>query len=349
MSPSFGWAVVGPGAIAHKFADALRGVPGAWLAAVQGRDLGRAQAFAKQWADAGPPGARPQGMPAPLATTDLVALLQTPQVSAVYIATPHAFHAPVIRQCLDAGKAVLCEKSMVTDAAAARDVCALSQQRGVFLMEAMWTRFLPIYAQVGDWLRNGAIGELRATQSSFCFHRPYDPKHRLYDPAQAGGALLDIGIYSLSMLHWALSKTPGGCPPMQQLQANGVMWPSGTDRRTAATLDFGAGLTAQIMLAMDALSPNTFQLFGESGNIEIGPRFHDTYRATLHQRGSAPQVVEAPYAINGFEYEIIEGQRCVWAGLTESPGMPHQGSVTVMTWMDAIRERIGLRYPFDPA
>jgi predicted dehydrogenase len=310
--------------------------------------LARAQSFASQWAHAGLPGSRPDGVAAQ-ATTDLAELLRWPQVNAVYIATPHAFHAAAIAQCLEAGKPVLCEKSMVTDAPTARRLSALSQERGVFLMEAMWTRYLPIYAAVGQWLREGRIGRLHAVQSSFCFNRPYDPTHRLYDAAQAGGALLDIGIYSLSVLHWSLTQAFGHCPPLQQLHAEGVMWPTGTDRRVAATLSFGEGLSAQILLAMDARSPNQCLLIGERGSIVIGPGFNAATRATLTAWNDAPLVVDAPHAVNGFEGEIAEVQACVASGLIESQQMRKADTVTIMEWIDAIRAQIGLRYPFDPA
>lgn len=338
MTPAtFGWGLLGPGRIAHQFADALRGVPaGARLVAVQGRDAGRAAAFAQRWGAA-------------RATDSLAELLANPAVQGVYIATPHAFHADAVRHCLLAGKPVLCEKPLVTDAARARELAALAQQRGVFLMEALWTRFLPIYGQVAQWLRDGAIGPVRALQSSFCFNTPFDPQSRAYDPAQAGGALLDIGIYNLAVTRWVLAQQLGACPELQGLQVHAVMAPTGTDQRLSAMLDFGGGLTSQFVCGFDGEAENCFHLLGERGTITIERNFWGASVAWLARQGAEPQRASAPLAVNGFEYEIAEAQRCIAAGLPESPGMPLAETIATLEWMDLIRARIGLRYPFDRA
>ncbi|MEO8101784.1 MAG: Gfo/Idh/MocA family oxidoreductase, partial [Betaproteobacteria bacterium] len=182
MKP-FGWAIIGPGPIAHKFAEAVTRLDGATLTRIQGRDLARASAFADQWCR----DSAVSGQTNPRATDNIDLVLADPAVDAVYIATPHAFHAGAIRRCLEAGKPVLCEKPLVTDAVRAGELIAFSRQRGVFLMEAVWTRFLPIYAQVRQWLQSGEIGAVRSMQSSFCFNAPFNPASRLFDPAQAGG------------------------------------------------------------------------------------------------------------------------------------------------------------------
>jgi predicted dehydrogenase len=332
----FGWGLVGPGRIAHKFAEALRGVPGARLVAVQGRDHGRAQDFAQRWQ-------------AELATTDLDALLAHPGVQAVYIATPHAFHASAIAQCLGAGKPVLCEKPLVTDAHTAQALCALAERQRCFLMEAVWTRFLPIYAQVGAWLREGAVGRLNTLQSSLCFRSPYDPQSRAFDPAQAGGALLDVGIYNLNITRWVLAQALGHCPPLQGLQAHAHWAPTGVDQRLSAMLDFGNGLVSQFVCGFDGRADNSFRIHGERGWIEIEALFWGAASARLHLPDAPVRAVSAPHAVNGFEGQIAEAQRCIAAGLLESPTMPWAETLQTTAWMDAIRARIGLRYPFDPA
>lgn len=335
----FGWAIIGPGRIAHRFADAVKQLPDARLVGVHGRDTGRAGAFARQWSG--------DGVEDCHTFTALDDLLSDPAVEAVYIATPHAFHHAAISRCLAAGKPVLCEKSLVVNANQAREAIALSKQSGVFLMEAVWTRFLPVYAIVGQWLGSGAIGAIRGVQSSFCFNVPFDPSSRLFDPAQAGGSLLDLGIYNLSMSHFLLRQGPGPMPSFESLQASGVRGPTGVDHRVAASLTFGGGVVAQFQCGFDGESDNALRVFGESGVICLPSRFWEATRATL-QRGSAPaEQVDAPFRINGFEGEIEEAMRCIRRGEIESAAMPHADSLACVGWMDEIRAQLGVCYPFE--
>lgn len=334
---TFGWGLVGPGRIAHKFADALRGVEDSRLVAVQGRDAQRAQDFAARWGAAS-------------AGTDLDVLLADPAVHGVYIATPHAFHAATIARCLQAGKPVLCEKPLVTDARTARELIALSQQRGVFLMEAVWTRYLPIYEQLARWLRDGVIGRVNSVQSSICFNATYDETSRAFDPVQAGGALFDLGIYSLTMTRWVLAQAADGeCPPLQGLHAHASMAPNGVDRRLAAMLEFGDGLVSQFVCGLDGSADNGLRVHGELGSIEVQAPFWGASAALLARPGAETVYASAPHAVNGFEYEIADAQASIRAGLIESPGISHADTLASTEWMDRIRAQVGLRYPFDPA
>lgn len=336
MKP-LGWAIVGPGRIAHRFAAALAGLPDTALVGVHGRDEQRALAFARQWARPGGPAAR--------VAPDLASLLAQTDVDAVYIATPHSLHGSAVQACLLAGKPVLCEKPLVPSLAQAQALVALAQERQVFLMEAMWTRFLPVYNQVGTWLREQAIGPLRGLQSSFCFATPFDATSRLFDPALAGGALLDIGIYNLSMTRWALQQALGECPPLQGLHAQGRLAPTGVEQRVAATLDFGGGLVSQFVCGFDGAADNGLRIFGERGHIEVPQHFWQATQALLHREGDATLSVEAPLAINGFEGEITEAMRCIRAGAVQSPLMPHRETLATLGWLDRLRQAVGVRYP----
>ena len=336
------WALVGPGRIAHRFAQAVAGLPDARLAWVQARDEAKGRAFAATWSA--------PGQPAVQFSPDLHHLLAQPDVDAVYIATPHSAHGTAVEACLRAGKPVLCEKSLVPTRAQAEPLVALARERGVFLMEALWTRFLPLYAQVGGWLRGQAIGELRGLQSTLCFQAPFDPANRLYAPALAGGTLLDIGVYTLSVTQWALQQAWGDCPEPTALLAQGLRAPTGVDRRVAGTLHFGAGeraLAAQFLCAFDGVADNGFTLVGERGHIRIPQHFHRGTQAVLQVAGAEAVVVDAPFAINGFEGQITEAMRCIRAGLHESPAMPHAHSLAVLGWMDRLRHQLGVRYPFE--
>jgi predicted dehydrogenase len=329
-SEPFGWALVGPGNIARRFAAAVRGVDGARLAAVVGRDDARAAAFAREWA----PGA--------WHGSDLAAALARADVHAVYVCTPHPFHANAVRAALEAGKPVLCEKPLTPTAATTRALVALARSKQRFLMEAVWTRFLPIVAQVRAWLEGGAIGEVRAMQSSFCIDRPFKPGDRRYTAALGGGALLDIGLYNITVSRIAL---PG--VPVQGFDLRATLGGENVDVQLAATLDFGAGRTSQFTCGFLGSADNAFRIFGARGHITLHGGFWESTRATLAREGQPPQTVDAPFRVNGFEYEIEEAMRCIRAGLPESPLLPLAESLAVVELIDAMRERIGVRYPFE--
>lgn len=331
--PEFGWALVGPGAIAPRFAQALRGIDSARLAAVVGRDAGRAAAFAQAWQDPA----------APACTgSDLAAVLARPDVQAVYVATPHPVHAQAVRASLAAGKPVLCEKPLTVSAAAARELIGLAQAQHVFLMEAVWTRFLPIYATLQRWLQSGAIGAVRSMQSSFCLALPPRPGDRRYSAALGGGTLLDVGLYNITVSRLAL---PG--VPVQGFDIRAVLGDEGVDVQSAVTLDFGQDRCSQFHCGFFGNGENGFRIDGERGHIQIHTGFWEATAATLHREGQAPQTVTQPFRINGFEYQIEEAMRCIGAGLIQSPVMPHAESLAVLELIDAMRARIGVRYPFE--
>ena len=336
---NFAWALVGPGAIAHRFAEAVYGLPGTTLRRVLGRESTRAADFARHWSRG--------GKPAPQVAHHLADLLADSQVDAVYIATPHASHAEFIRACLAAGKPVLCEKPLVPTAGLARELVALARQRRVFLMEALWTRFLPIYVHVQKWLQAGAIGKVHTLQSSFCISLAYEPSSRLFNPALAGGTLLDIGIYNLAMTRWVLESSLGACPEPLSLHVAGVLAPTGVDQRVAGTLLFPHRVVSQFVCAFDGEADNSLRIFGTQGTICLPQHFWQATEAVLTRPGETPVMVHAPLRINGFEEEIEETMRCVRAGLSESARMPHAETLALIGWIDEMRRQLGVCYPFE--
>lgn len=328
---TFNWGVIGPGGIANRFAGALAAVPGARLAAVFARDAAKGQAYAEQWQRGGAP-AR--------VTTALAELLADPSVDAVYIATPHSNHGEYIRAVLEAGKPVLCEKPLVTSLEEGQALVDLARAKGVFLMEAVWTRFLPAYDLAGQMLRDGAIGELRAMQSSFCFTGPADLSHRCWNPALAGGSLWDIGIYNLVVTRWVLQQFNGGvCPEPLSIDVAATLAPTGVDASVTATLHFPGGVTSQFRCGFDATSINAFEALGSQSSLRFPTDFWQAEAVERVTRKAPIERVEAPFAVNGFEGEIAEAQACIRAGLLESPRMPHAETLALLRWMDAIRER----------
>ena len=283
----------------------------------------------------------------PAVLPDIDALLGSRQVDAVYIATPHASHGEAVRRCREAGKAVLCEKPLVPNAAEARRLAALARLHGVFLMEALWTGFLPAYAQVRRWLQAGAIGRVQTLQSSFCFAAPFDAHSRLFDPALAGGALLDIGIYNVAMTRWVLAAVHGHCQSPLRVRAEGVLATTGVDQRVAGSLVFPQGEVSQFVCAFDGSADNTLRIFGSQGEICVPQPFWGATEAVLSLPGQTAQRVAAPFAINGFEAQIDEVQRCVRAGLIESPRWPHAETIAVLDILDELRRQLGVHYPFE--
>ena len=333
------WALVGPGRIARSFAQAAHSLPDAELVAVCGRDAARAEAFVRE--------TTPAGKAAPEVCGDLVARLLRGDIHAVYVASPHAQHAEAVAAALHAGCGVLCEKSLTPGRAQAEPLVVLAHERSLFLMEAVWTRFLPAYVQVKRWLDEGAIGRLRGIQSSFCFPMPFDPNHRLYDPARAGGALLDVGIYNLTLTRWALQQALGRVPEPLAMDVHGELAPSGVDRHLAATLHFEGGISSQFMCGFAVRSDNSARLLGETGCIVLPSNFWMAQRVELHRGSSPPEAVDTPFACNGLEGEIIEAMRCMRAGLVESPLMTHAESLATLGWMDQLRARLGVRYAWE--
>jgi predicted dehydrogenase len=336
---SFAWAIIGPGRIAHRFAEAVQRCGGMHLEIVQGRELARAHEFARAWT--------PDGVAPIRATESLEDVLADACVDGVYIATPHAFHANAIRAALLAKKPVLCEKPLVTDARKAEALVALAREQNTFLMEAVWTRFLPLYDVVSQWLRDGQIGAIRGMQSSFCFNAPFDPSSRLYDPTQAGGALLDIGVYNLTVTRMAMQAAFGEYPEVEQIDARATLASTGVDQRLHATLHFANGVASQFVCAIDSDGDNRFRIYGERGAIETEWGFWQATRATLTRPREEPIHVHHPFRVNGFEYEIEAAVQAIRNSRIECERMPHSETVATLAGMDRIRERVGVRYPFD--
>ena len=336
----FAWALVGPGAIARRFADAVEGLADASLHLVYGRDAARTDAFIA---------ACPRKSGTPLrAARDVAEILEDPLIQGVYVATPHAQHGELVRRCLEAGKPVLCEKPLVPNLAQGTSLVELASRKGVFLMEALWTRFLPAYeTTVAAWLRNDAIGPVRAIQSSFCFRAPFDPAGRHYSPALAGGALLDLGVYSIATTRWVIQQVGGTCPEPSCIHACGTLAETGVDQRVSATLTFPGGLSSQFICGFDGSAENGMTIIGERGFIKLPYGFWAATEARLQRPGEPALHAQAPFRINGFEYEIEEAQRCVRSGLIESPRMTHADSLATLRWMDEMRRQVGVRYPFE--
>lgn len=319
------WGLVGPGSIARKFARDLRVAHGGRLRAVSGRDLARARAFADEFG-------------AELALDDVRALATDASVDIVYIATPHNAHFAAAKILLDAGKPVLCEKPLTVNARQARELIALSRTHGVFLMEALWTRFLPVYARVREWLDAGRIGRPLLVSSAFCIQPERDPANRFFNPALAGGGLLDLGVYTLAVSQLVMGRKPERVAAVAQFSETGV------DELLAASLAYENGGLARIACGLSVAFDNSLVIGGEKGFIRIPPTFLRATEAVLHADGKTETACE-PFRGEGFDYEIEEAMRCLRTGAIESPLLPHADTLATLETMDEIRRQIGLRYP----
>ena len=316
------WGVVGAGRIADKLvADFVR-VPDAEVVAVASRAQDRADAFAQKHGIA-----RAYG--------SYEALLADPDVDVLYIATPHRQHRDISLAAIRAGKALLVEKSFTTTVAGAQAIVDLARSTGTFVMEAMWTRFQPIIVKARVLIADGAIGEVRGVQADLGVDRAFDPKDRLFDLAQGGGAMLDLGVYLVSFAQMIL-----GTP--RAVVAQGTCFETGADAESGILLDHGGGRRSVLLNTLRNATPGQARIFGTKGYIDILPRFHHPTAMVLARNGSAPESLrEAPLGA-GYAHELIEVNECLRAGRRESAIMPLQDTLDVQIAMIAACEQLGV-------
>jgi predicted dehydrogenase len=313
---SLRWGILGTGGIARVFTEDLLLLDGHEVVAVGSRSAATAGAFAERHAIA-----RAHGSYAELAADG--------DVDVVYIATPHPMHAEPARLCLEAGRAVLVEKPLTTSAAEAGRLAALARERGVFAMEAMWTRFSPLVRRLHSLVGEGAIGEVTAVYADFSIAPPFDPEHRLWSADLAGGALLDLGCYVLSIA-WPLLGPPS------TVQATAATAPTGVDANTAILLGYDSGAVALLHCGLMGESPHTATIVGTKGRIELASPFYRPTSLTLSRAGGGSETFTEELAGHGYTYQAEEVARCLRLGLTESPLLPLEESVAVLRVIDEI-------------
>ncbi|WP_332876547.1 Gfo/Idh/MocA family protein [Massilia sp. S19_KUP03_FR1] len=321
------WGIIGTGKIAKEFAAALRDTPGAILAGVASRSIDSADTFARE-----------QGMAT--AYGSYQALVDAPDIDLVYIATPHTEHAANALLALEAGKGVLCEKPFTMNRAQAEQVVALARAKNLFLMEAMWTRFMPALAEVQRIIASGEIGTVNQVTADFGFTANAGPEHRLFNRALGGGALLDLGIYPLSIAAALLG-------PVVAVKAQAEIGPTGVDLNTAFTLRHAGGGVSACACSVTTHTPVELTVAGPGGYIRMNTRFHQARTITVTRADGVARTIATPVLGNGYVHEIIEAQRCWQAGLIESPVMTHAETLALMGVMDDIRAQVGLRYEAD--
>jgi predicted dehydrogenase len=330
MSTSVRWGILGTGKIAKAFANALKDTPGAVLAAVGSRTRESAQAFADEFGDGS----------APAAYGSYEELARATDVDMVYVGTPHPAHADNVRLALEAGKGVLCEKPFTMNRQEAEELVALARAKKLFLMEAMWTRFMPALAEVRRIVDAGEIGKVTLVTADLGFKADFGPDHRVFNPVLGGGALLDLGIYPLSIAVALLG-------PVESVVAQGEIGPTGVDEQTGFVLRHRGGGMSMCSCSLRARLPSELTIAGERGHVRMNTMFHRAQTVTVSRDDGIARTVPTPYLGNGYVHEAIEAQRCWLAGLVESPGMTHADTLALMGVMDEVRRQIGVHYAAD--
>ncbi|MCD7731225.1 MAG: Gfo/Idh/MocA family oxidoreductase [Oscillospiraceae bacterium] len=319
------WGVLSTGKIAHTFAEALRAVPQAELYAVSSRSAEKAADFAAEY-----------GFEKSFGSSE--DMLNDPELDAVYIASPMACHYSDAKMCLNAGKNVLCEKSVTLNSSELTELLALAKKKNLFFMEAMWTKTLPHFLQAKEWFDSGMIGEIKMIKADFLNIVPFDPNDRLFKPELGGGALLDLGVYTLNLVMAFLGNNP------QQIYARANM-KNGIDFDDSVILSYPNAF-ATMNFGFDCRSENGATIVGEKGLIVFDRWFFCSENVKLFDNNN--NLVEDkyfPHPRTGYEYEIREVNRCIDEGLKDSPLVPHSDTVAVMGIIDRIKNDIGLVYP----
>ncbi len=324
MNNTLRWGIIGTGSIARKCAEAFPEVDGAELAGVASRARHTADRFGEEF-----------GIPRRYASYQ--ALADDREIDIVYIATPHPFHCENTLMCLEAGKHVLCEKPFAINAAEAEQMINCARRHNRFLMEAMWTRFIPAVVEIRAEIERGTIGEARMFFGNFGFRTAFDPASRLFDPALGGGALLDIGVYPISFASMLFGE-PAGVTGLAQPGKTGI------DEQAGIVIKYAKGEVALLSCAVSTDLPDDARICGTEGNIYIPERCWRPTRYSIKQEGKE-ESREIPIKGNGYNYQIDEVQRRVRAGEIESAILPLEETLTIMRTMDELRRQWGVAYP----
>jgi predicted dehydrogenase len=323
---NFNWGILGPGGIAKAFAADLQLLDGHTVGAVGSRTLSNAQEFAATFGGT--------------AYGSYEELVTDPTIDAIYVATPHPAHKDNVILALNAGKPVLCEKPFAVNAKEAQEMVAAAQKNNVALMEAMWARFLPHYAQVRDIIASGVLGRIITVQADHGQRLADQNIPRLVEPSLAGGALLDLGIYPVSFAHMILGNP-------QKITASSVLTDKGVDAQTSMIFDYADGAQAILNTTMVEQTPCRAVVAGLNGWLEIDRTFYNptSMRVTLLD-GTVTQYPNT-YSGHGLREQAETFKKLVQSGQTQSNILNWKDTVDIMQTLDAVRSQIGLRYPFE--
>ncbi|MBO5108427.1 MAG: Gfo/Idh/MocA family oxidoreductase [Bacteroidales bacterium] len=318
--------IIGAGWIAEKMAEALAPLEDYCVYAIASRSIGKATEFAGRWN-------------IPKAYGSYEDMVKDNDVDLVYIATPHSHHFPHAMLALNAGKPVLVEKAFTANAAEAEELIETARSKGLFITEAIWTRYMPLSHKVKEIMESGIIGKPRVITATLCYMMEF--KERILRPDLCGGALLDLGVYALNFARMYFGTD------IVRTVSNCHMGPTGIDLQECISLSYADGKMANLQAGTLCLNDRQGIINGTEGYIRVDnincPEVVEVYRNyELVERYVKPEDM-----VNGYEYQVIEARRCIEAGLAESPMMPHQETLDIMKQMDGLRKEWGVVYPMD--
>jgi predicted dehydrogenase len=324
------WGILGCGRIARKFAADLAFVSDAKLTAVGARQLATAKAFANEFPVSHTHGSYEE-------------LVSDPDVDVIYIASPHALHHEHTLLCINNRKAALCEKAFALNLRQAKEMVEASRAGKIFLMEALWSKFLPQYQKMKDLISSGQLGEIKSVLVNFGFIPLPPVPPRLFDPALGGGSLLDIGIYNVFLVLSVLGRP-------DTIEASMTATSEGVDEQCAALFKYNNGAMAQLFSSLSSNLGTEADINGTKSRIRLTARFYAP-SATIELsagREDSKQVIPVPKESgSGYQYEARHVGECLRKGLTESPVMTHADSLLIMETLDRIRAAAGIHYAAD--
>ena len=312
------------GAIAHGVAGDFQFVPGAELAAVASRTKEKAQEFAARHGVKHAYGSYRE-------------LLESPEVDVVYISTPHPYHRDVALAAIANGKSVLVEKAFTATLVGAQQVVDAARAKGVFAMEAMWTRFQPVVAAAREVVAWGRIGEVVAVQGDLYAARDYEPGHRLFERDLGGGAILDLGVYVVNFAQAFLGD-------VRSVDCLTRLYPTGIEKAASINLGHTGGGMSSLACGFDGPGPGRMTIVGTKGWIEVEPRFHHPTTISVHRAGVLPRIIEARPTGGGYSHEFAEVTQRIAEGSLESPTMPLHDTLEVMRVLESCLRQAGITH-----
>ncbi len=323
------WGVAGTGRMATAFVEDLVRVPGCSMAAVGSRDRDRAYQFAAVHSQAATSTAHAHG--------SYQELTSDPDVDVIYIATPHPQHRLLALDAIAHRKAVLVEKSFCATLAGAKDVVDAAREHHVFAMEAMWTRFMPVIVALREIVASGTLGDIVSVQGDLLVYRRFNPRDRLFAPSLGGGALLDVGVYTISFAQMIL-----GAP--DRLEVAGHLYSNGVDASASLLLSYPSGAQATLSCALDAEGPGRMAVVGTRGWVEVLGQFHHPRTLVVHRPGVLAHEFELRPTGAGYSHEIVEVNRCLADGRLESSAMPLDDTLEVMKELEQALDALGVAH-----
>lgn len=326
MADQFKMAVMGAGNIAAQMAAAINGLEEVEGYAVASRDLEKARQFAEKWKFTKYYGSYEE-------------MVKDPDIQLIYIATPHSMHYENAKLCMEHGKNVLVEKAFTVNAEQAKELMDLSKEKGIFLAEAIWTRYMPGLHMIQNIIAEGRIGQVDSVEADFSV--PISGIRRLHDPALAGGALLDLGIYTLTFASMFLGDD------VVSTKSRCIKYATGVDATDHIELTYRDGRQAFLRTSMVSGSRNEGKINGTQGYIAVSNLNSLEKIEVFDASGQLQETRIPPQLVNGYEYEVLACKKAIEAGLLECAEMPHSEILLMMKQMDALRKNWGVVYPFE--